>query len=67
MATAGGDTSASGISALEDRFDGKKIGPKMIAFWEKWLERESFKKWSVAATSVIIGVLTPFSYLDGPH
>jgi hypothetical protein len=45
IATADGDLTPGGIHALESRFDGKKIGPKITAFWEKWLERESFKKW----------------------
>lgn len=33
-----------GIDTLEKQFEGKKIGPKIRAFWAAWLERESFKR-----------------------
>lgn len=39
-----GEPTSAGIDELEKQFEGKKIGPKIRAFWDAWLERESFQK-----------------------
>jgi len=40
----GGSKEVAGIEKLETIMGGKKVGPKLKAFWAAWLERDSFKR-----------------------
>lgn len=44
ISVAGGEAQINGLDALDREIGGSKIGPKLRAFWEAWVERESFKK-----------------------
>ncbi|KAL7425112.1 hypothetical protein Q5752_000800 [Cryptotrichosporon argae] len=41
---AGGQGDAQGINTIEPHLGGAQIGAKLRAFWEAWIERNSFKK-----------------------
>ncbi len=44
VAIAGGKSDRHGVDAIESYCDGKRAGNKIHAFWEAWIERDSFKK-----------------------
>ncbi|OCF42623.1 hypothetical protein I317_03608 [Kwoniella heveanensis CBS 569] len=50
VSIAGGDPNQSGIESLHPHLGGFKLGPKLLKFWEIWVQRESFKKVLVPAT-----------------
>ena len=44
IALASSTSPAHDLNDLEKQLQGRKIGPKVRAFWAAWLPRESFKK-----------------------
>ncbi|WVF68275.1 hypothetical protein IAT40_003040 [Kwoniella sp. CBS 6097] len=41
---AGGEMDKAGVESLHPQMGGFKLGPKLLKFWELWVQRESFKK-----------------------
>ncbi|WVQ95826.1 hypothetical protein IAU59_002925 [Kwoniella sp. CBS 9459] len=50
ISIAGGEPDKDGIESLNPHLGGFKLGPKLLEFWNNWVERESFKKVLVPAT-----------------
>ena len=59
VAVSGGSADASGLSALEARLGGRKIGPKMQALWAEWVTRLSFQKVLIPACAAFRSLREP--------